>query len=576
MQSKICTLPNVKLNKQGYIINKSELTISEIESIENELTVEPEIDIRYKKVTDDTFNIYLETISGDKIVVPRYYGIEKFGLPTNIKFNIETIDRINIEFKGELRDYQKEIITQILETYCTDITNPRINLKSFGGTIISIPPGKGKTVLAIYLICILGIRTLVVVHKTFLLNQWFERFKQYTNAEIGIIQQNHIDISGKQIVIAMLQSISMKDYDKELFQAFPFIIYDECHHLGAKMFSKSLIKLQAPFYLGLSATPERKDHLDKVFKYFLGPIGYRGTFEPNTNVMVRLYKYTIANVNFKSLYSKFKKIYMAPTMITNLCKIDERNNLIIKLITDTLKIDPGRKILILTGRCNASKNEKGVDHLKILSDKLSKTELADNWGYYKGGMKKIQLEISSEKQIILGTSDMAQEGLDIPELDTLILATPLRGDITQTCGRILRGGASLYQPLIYDIVDTIKPFSESARSRYGYYKSNEYTCEFYQILNGYDLDNIIKLNNSFLIPTETSLKKYKSEKTNLNNPNTDIDDEFLDESDNKINQMNLSNHTNHANSIELIISKTSKSKTLKLKTSKSKTSKSNN
>ena len=87
---------NFKLTKQGYVINKAELTNDQIETIENDLTIEPEIDERYKKVkkTDDTFNIYLETLNGDKFVVPRYYGIEKFGMPSKIIFDINDLDFI--------------------------------------------------------------------------------------------------------------------------------------------------------------------------------------------------------------------------------------------------------------------------------------------------------------------------------------------------------------------------------------------------------------------------------------------------------------------------------------------------
>ncbi len=505
-----------KLTKQGYIIPKSELSEDQIEMIENDLTIEPEVDSRFKKTSDDdTFNIYLETVNGDKFVVPRYYGIEKFGMPaeSDIKFNILETDRCKINFNGDLRDYQKEIMNIITSEYASDINNPSTTLKPFGGSIISIPPGQGKTVLAIYLASVLGLRTLVVVNKTFLLNQWKERINQYTDANVGIIRQDKIDISNKQFVVAMLHSVSMKDYDRELFQAFPLVIFDECHHLGAKVFSKSLIKIQAPYFLGLSATPERKDKLDKVFKYFLGDIKYRGTAEKNNQVQVRLYSYEIKHALFKSRYNPRIKQFMTPTMITNVCKIDERNNLIIKIIKDILNTDPDRKILVLSGRVNASKTEKGVNHLEELSSKLSESEdYEDSWGYYVGGMKRTQLEISAEKQIILGTYDMAQEGLDIPDLDTLILASPLKGDLTQTCGRILRGGA-VYQPLIVDIIDQIKPFSEQARSRYGYYKANNYSCTFYKVSDGYNIEDeaIQRLQQAFLTATIKSQKAAKDE-----------------------------------------------------------------
>ena len=497
-----------KLTQQGYIVIKRQLADKQLEMIENDLTIEPVIDARFKTKDDedDTFNIYLETVKKDMYVIPRYYGIEKFGPPNIVKFTVNDLDKTTIQFNGELRPKQMEIMDVVLAEYCTDIKNPSTTIKPYGGTIITIPPGWGKTVLAINLICQLGLKALVIVNKSFLMNQWKDRIKQYSDATIGTIQQDNIDIHDKQIVVGMLQSISMKEYDKELLRAFPLIIYDECHHLGAKIFSKSLIKVQAPYYLGLSATPERKDKMDCVFKYFLGNIAYRGVFPANDNVKVRMYSYNIKHNNFKSMYNRFRKIYMAPTMITKLCKIEERNDFIVKLITDILKEEPERKMLVLTGRCNSAKNEKSVNHVKEISDRLKNIEeFKDNWGYYIGGMRRTQLEISSTKQIILGTYEMAQEGLDISDLDTLILASPLKGNITQTCGRILRGKAA-YNPLIIDIVDQVAPFNNQARGRYTYYDSKKYACEFYEVADGFN-NEIKKLDEPFL----TTYKKQNDE-----------------------------------------------------------------
>jgi len=529
-----------KLTKQGYIINKSDLTSDQIQMIENDLTIEPEIDSRFKNLgkiskvsksinktkkvetdleeepeqdDDGIFNIYMESSNGEKFVIPRYYGLAKFGPPAITKFTISDFDKVNINFIGQLRDYQIDVMNTVLPEYCDDINNPHQTLKPYGGSIIAIPPGKGKTVCAIYLACKLGLKTLIIVNKTFLMNQWKERIMQYTGEEAGMIQQNKINISGKKFVVGMLHSVSLKDYDKELFQAFPLIIYDECHHLGARMFSKSLIKVQGNYFLGLSATPERKDHMDKVFKYFLGDIKYRGKFDTNNNVTAKVYLYNIQHLNFKPMYNRFLKTFMGPSMVTKICKIDERNNFIIKLITDILTKDKGRKILVLSGRCNASGNEKSVNHLKILADKLDQIEqFKDKWGYYKGGMKQTQLDISSEKQIILGTYEMAQEALDIADLDTLILASPFKGDLTQTIGRILRA-QNEYDPLIIDIVDNILPFSNQARNRLGYYAKENYKCEHYLIEDGYDIsdEGIKKLNQSLISPIMPKDKKHNDD-----------------------------------------------------------------
>ena len=100
------------------------------------------------------------------------------------------------------------------------------------------------------------------------MNQWKERIEQFLpEVSVGKIQRNVINKDGNQIVIGLLQSISMIDYPEETFSGFGLVIYDECHHLGAEVFSRALMKTVAPYTLGLSATPNRTDGLTKVFWY---------------------------------------------------------------------------------------------------------------------------------------------------------------------------------------------------------------------------------------------------------------------------------------------------------------------
>ena len=122
-----------------------------------------------------------------------------------------------------------------------------------------------NTTMSLYIACQLQVKTLVLVHKTFLQDQWIERCAQFTNAKIGIIRQKKVDVKGKDIVIGMLQSVSMINYDPVIFEDFGLIICDECHHFGSRVFSQALSKLSPKYTLGLSATPIRADGLTKVF-----------------------------------------------------------------------------------------------------------------------------------------------------------------------------------------------------------------------------------------------------------------------------------------------------------------------
>ena len=103
------------------------------------------------------------------------------------------------------------------------------------------------------------------------MEQWIERIEQFLpDARIGIIQQNKVKVQGKDIVIAMIQSISMKNYPMEIFDQFGLSIFDECHHISSQVFSRCLPKVGNKYMLGLSATPKRKDGLSKVFHWYLG------------------------------------------------------------------------------------------------------------------------------------------------------------------------------------------------------------------------------------------------------------------------------------------------------------------
>ena len=146
-------------------------------------------------------------------------------------------------------------------------------VKNNGGGCLALHTGFGKTCLALYIISALKKRTIIIVHKEFLMRQWIERIEQFLpEAKVGKIQAKTIDVEGKDIVICMLQSLSMKEYNKELFKGYGLTIVDECHHISAEVFSRAFFKIVTKYTLGLSATIKRKDGLTKIIKWFLGDI----------------------------------------------------------------------------------------------------------------------------------------------------------------------------------------------------------------------------------------------------------------------------------------------------------------
>jgi superfamily II DNA or RNA helicase len=441
-------------NDGSYILKKT-LKESELENIKKELNIIPKVTVSYGPETKvETFNIFAET--NDKIYIPRCYGLKKF---TKIINTLKPTNPVKVNFIGELRDYQKDII---------NIALPKI--KSDGGGLLSIPTGRGKTVIGLHLATLLKCRTLIVVHKEFLMNQWIERIKQYTNASIGKIQQNKIDVD-KDFVVGMLQSISMIDYEIDMFKKFDFVIFDECHHLSAKVFSQALLKINCPYLLGLSATPNRSDKTEKVFYYFLGEMIYQEQIPLKHKVKVEAYNYSIKHKKFREVIGKNGKS-IDPILVSNLVEIEERDDYIYKLILDLKEKEPSRKILVLSGR------KVQLERLNILLKKVFEGDT----GFYIGGMKEADLKISESKDILLATYEMVTEGLDIQALDTMILCTP-KYNIVQTVGRILRKKPEDYenQPLVIDIVDQLPACIFMGMTRKKVYTSRNYEITYHEV-----------------------------------------------------------------------------------------------
>lgn len=463
--------PAYQLTRRGAVVPISKMTRGLYKRIISDLTVTPKTNHDYGEEAE-SYPVYHKV--GDDLIIPRYYARKLLGKPQ--KRVRLTGQEVTMHFLGKLKELQKKIAADIMPT-----------IRKKGGGVISLPCGYGKTVLALYLATKLGLKTLVVVHKTFLQNQWYERIKQFTDAEVGIIRRDHIDVEGKDIVVGMLQSISLKDYRRSIFKDFGLVIYDEVHHCASRVFSRSLYKTGCRYTLGLSATPQRKDGMTKVIHWHLGNMIVKINRPANSNVVAKVIKYKSDDPLFKEkkMWAQGKIRPAMQKMITNICEINPRNALIRDFVT-ALSQEDERKILILSGRL------KHLDTLKKLLDEWIKERVDENkleegeltTAYYIGGMKEYELDESAEADIILATYDMAAEGLDIPSLNTLIFVTTKR-DITQSIGRILRKQIKDgdIPPLIIDFADQLSSITYQGNSRVKYYNNNKYVVENYSAYN---------------------------------------------------------------------------------------------
>jgi len=409
-----------------------------------DLNVAPEV--QGQQFKQETFPIYQETET--KYRLPRHYGVNLFGQASKTKLNNGL--QIDLSFEGSLKEDTNQHIA---------VNKALDALHTKGGGVLSLPTGYGKTTVALNIISRMKVKTMIVVHKEFLLVQWVERIKQFLpDAKIGKIQQNKVDIQGKDIVICMLQSLAMKSYPDGTFDTFGFMVIDETHHISSRIFSRMLLKICTKYTLGLSATPTRKDGLSKVMYWFLGDLFYSVERKTKT-VNVRLVKFNCQE--YEEEPAKRNGKICVPEMISAIVEIEERNVRILDIIKKLSA--ENRNIIVLSDR------RGHCEHL------MTKTlENGIDAGLYMGGMKQTELKKSEECSVIFATFSLAQEGLDIAKLDTCILATP-KSDVVQACGRVMRETVGkCHEPLIIDFVDMYSCFISQARKRKNWYNKSDF------------------------------------------------------------------------------------------------------
>ena len=445
---------------KGFSIYKNNISVEEEQMLRKELNVKPFVP-KSSLIKPQSFPVYRE--SSTKIYVPRFYGLEVYGEADEMR--IKDGKKINLKFNGELRPKQKPVVEKYMK-----------HIKKKGSGLLALHTGFGKTCLALNIISRINQKTLIIVHKEFLLRQWVERIEQFLpDARVGKIQAKTIDTEDKDIVICMLQSLSMKDYPKDMFKEYGLSIYDECHHLSAEVFSRAFFKVVTKYGLGLSATMKRKDGLTKVLKWFLGPIVCKIERKGEDNVLVKAINYETNDEEFNNVLLNFRGQVNYTGMIKKICEFNRRSEFILKVLSDLLKDNPNQQIMILG-------HQKKL--LQYLHDAIRHRTIS-TVGYYVGGMKEKDLKISEGKKVIIATYAMAEEGLDIKTLTTLIMATP-KVDVTQSVGRILRQKHK--QAIVVDIVDPHMLFQRHFGKRRTFYKKSKFKI-VQTNMTGYQNDN---------------------------------------------------------------------------------------
>lgn len=391
-----------------------DLTNENRENIIKDLCIEIE-DTKKKYFGPKTKKIYAYLLTTSHIYTPFYYSIKTLGKTRNARSSYSSI---NCTFTGMLRDEQK-----------VALKDAKTILNTNGCCIMSMYPGFGKTISAIKLACDIKLKTLIIVNKIILMDQWITSINDFCNSAtiISNLKNNkknltHFDPSD----FIIMNAINIDKFPKSFYTDIGFVVVDECHQILTETLSRSLELLSPRYLLGLSATAFRYDPLDKFFNLYFGP-------EKVVRAMHK--KHTV---------------FVVKTGCLPQVELDRRGKINWSLLIDSLSMDEARnKIIIDIIVKNKDRNflvlVKRIAQGNYLENKLK--EANENVGSLLGNVQIFDRNV----RILIGTISKVGTGFDFSKINSLILACDLKNYFLQYLGRCFRDPA--VEPYIFDLLD---------------------------------------------------------------------------------------------------------------------------
>lgn len=361
------------------------------------------------------------------LYLPFCYGFETFDIPLP-----EVVQTWSGVFNGELRPEQVSVASK---------ASHMLSIKH--SSIIACHPGFGKTITAIYLACKFGMKTLIVINKIILVNQWKEAISKFTTHKVQYLDSKTTEIDD-DAQFYIINAINIQKHSRGTFDKIKFVVVDELHQIITKVLSQSLLHLTPAYILGLSATPYRFDDYDKAIKWFFGS----SVIGKNLKKDHKVY-YVESQFVPEIKYIGRKLDWNA--VLQSQAENEDRN----KLIVSTINKFPNRTWLILVKR---------VAHATTL------VAMFKELGHTCETLLREKVTFDKTAKILIGTTSKIGVGFDHADIDALCIAADVKNYFVQFLGRCMRREECV--PIVIDILDKFSVLKKHFQEREKAYKTH--------------------------------------------------------------------------------------------------------
>lgn len=434
-------------------------------SLPNPMFYEKQRQLRSTWNTPRFLTSFDETLEGD-LVLPRGVRpmleelVKSAGSTLQLDDSRQKGSTQGFTFSGTLRVGQRQAVDHALDR---DLS------------LIVAAPGLGKTVMALAAAAARNTSTLILVDRKALADQWRAQILLLLGLKAGQMGGGRAKLRGS-IDVALLPTLARRKDVAELTSGYGQVIVDECHHIPAAAFTHTMNHISAAYWLGLTATPYRRDGLEELIYHQLGtesheyvgavagqlPDEAHALPAPTLELNLHATAYRYDGPADAGEPGGLHKIYR------DLMDDAKRRALIIDDVAQAHAA--GAKSLVLS---------TWKRHLDLLADDLRAHGIEPILltGALKGAERTAAVEAinaaaADQPIVVLGTGSLIGEGFDAPALDTLFLASPIsfKGRLIQYVGRVTRIHPGKETAVVHDYYDVDTPVLASSwfKRRSGY------------------------------------------------------------------------------------------------------------